>query len=370
MLEYDAAELLDSGCRFVGSLEREAGENVGDYRILQGTLAVEPPNYAIVLGEAQLTVEPRHVTVRGRSQVMEYGDDFPESEYDVVEGSLVEGDQFLVEAAPGVGPCPGTYEISLENVSLNGNYVLTRQPGTLSIRNRQVSLKADDVWKIAGTEDSELTYTVTSGSFAPGLVVYGRLTREAGEAPGVYRITDEELMYPAFHDVTFTEGRLQIVDGEDVNEETKDGADFVEEASIIVSTSGREGTIRTLEEAIARVGNGWTIFVEPGVYECPIWVVEKSVRIEGVPDQDGSLPMLRGCLNFNGAGASSSVMTKVHLESDQGPAVVIGFDCRDTVIFGNEIVGKYIGVLSDNRTPVLSENQIRALFQVIYTDGL
>ena len=357
----------DVGNMISGVLSRDEGENVGAYAVRMGTLAPLNSNINLTVNAVTFTISPRPITIQATSFEVEYGDDFPETAFVITDGNLVGDDQFVIDDAPAWNPCPGEQLITLDNVSLNDNYALTRIPGVLKIVNRRVTVQADDAWKLVGTEDPALTYSVVEGSFAPNLVVWGTPERAVGEEVGEYEIGQGTLLFPAFHDVTFIGGSFKIYSGESELPPRGLGNGGSLGRCITVSTEGGEGKVPSIEAALALAEDGWTIFIEPGVYEGDVWIVEKSVDIEGVADSNGALPIVKGCFNFNGDAASYSKLSGLRIESANGPAVVIGYACVGAVVSGNDIHGRNIDILSDNRDVDINGNTFHSNIGVLYT---
>jgi hypothetical protein len=77
---------------------------------------------------------------------------------------------------------------------------------------KAVTITADDKVKAVGDPDPVLTYTITEGALADGDEIIGALTREPGEEPGTYAITQGSLAINngENYDLTFREGTLTI----------------------------------------------------------------------------------------------------------------------------------------------------------------
>ncbi|QOX63377.1 hypothetical protein FRZ06_08435 [Anoxybacterium hadale] len=97
------------GLTFTGELEREAGEDVGTYKINQGSLSAGA-NYTVTYVEANLTITPATVTVTADAKSKAYGAADPELTYT----SSVEGLTFTGELEREAGEDVGTYKINQE----------------------------------------------------------------------------------------------------------------------------------------------------------------------------------------------------------------------------------------------------------------
>ncbi|ATQ44047.1 YDG domain-containing protein [Caulobacter mirabilis] len=85
-----------------------------------------------------------------------------------------------------------------------GNYDLGPVAAALAdILRRQVTVTADDRFKMFGEVDPALTYRVTVGSLVAGDAFSGGLVRGVGETPGDYGITRGTLGLSANYEVTF-----------------------------------------------------------------------------------------------------------------------------------------------------------------------
>ncbi len=116
-----------------GSLERAAGENVGEYLIGRGTL--NNPNYEITFVNGTLTITPRPITITADSHKKMQGDPDPRLTYRITAGNLVRGDQLQGDLSRQPGEAPGEYAI-LQGTLGHRNYAITFVPGTLTITLR------------------------------------------------------------------------------------------------------------------------------------------------------------------------------------------------------------------------------------------
>lgn len=106
--------------------------------------------------------------------------------------------------------------VTVSGVTLNGadagNYTLTGVPGTsiADILRRQVTVTADDRFKLFGQIDPALTYTVTSGSVVVGDSFTGFIARVAGEMYGTYAIGQGDLALSQNYVLTFIPGEFEV----------------------------------------------------------------------------------------------------------------------------------------------------------------
>ncbi|MBE7089622.1 MAG: hypothetical protein E7362_02325 [Clostridiales bacterium] len=165
-----------------GNIVREAGENVGEYNILQGTLANS--NYTIIFNGATVKINPKTLTVTANGFEKTYGDIDSELTY-TVEG-LVDSDTLSGNIVREVGENVGEYNI-LQGTLANSNYVINFTGAKVIINAKTINVSVDSKEKIYGEYDPEFTCNV-SGALAVDTVNV-TLAREAGENAGVYAIT-------------------------------------------------------------------------------------------------------------------------------------------------------------------------------------
>jgi len=91
------------------------------------------------------------------------------------------------------------------------NYQLGAIALTADIAQRLIGIRANDRSKLEGATDPALTFSVTSGSLAPGDAFGGSLTRAPGETLGDYVIDIGTLSAGADYDASFTSGVFSIV---------------------------------------------------------------------------------------------------------------------------------------------------------------
>jgi hypothetical protein len=117
---------------FTGNLTRTAGEDVGNYTINQGTLALNSSyNLSYVGATLQITQRPIRVTADAKTKV--YGQPDPPLTYKITSGSLVGNDTFTGNLTRAAGESWGTYAITQGTLALNSNYNLTFIGAVLTI---------------------------------------------------------------------------------------------------------------------------------------------------------------------------------------------------------------------------------------------
>ena len=167
-------------------------ENVGEYAVSASVNAKSNPNYKVTTTDGTLTVTPKAASVTLEDTTKVYGDKDPKFTYTtegLVEGQALEG----VTITRAEGEDVGSYKVNMGFAEgSNTNYKLTVLPSTLTVTQKEVTLKVTDITKKYGEKDPELDYTVE------GIVKFGdeedvlkgvALKREAGEDAGEYAIT-------------------------------------------------------------------------------------------------------------------------------------------------------------------------------------
>lgn len=166
-----------------GTLERELGDNVGEYAITVGSLGTISNNYTInILHNGVYTITPKSATVVAISQVKEYGEDDDLNYFTI---GLNDGDTLNGSLSREEGENVGVYQITLGNLS-NENYSIKFVSGTLTILKADLSLVIDNKTQVYGNKSQELTYTIEGLKNNENIDI--ALYRAGGEDAGVYPI--------------------------------------------------------------------------------------------------------------------------------------------------------------------------------------
>ena len=105
---------------------------IGAYAIAQGSLA--NANYAITaFAGADLTVTPRPVTITAFDLAKSFGQPDPTLAYGIGGLGLVNGDQITGALTRDAGETVGSYAILQGSLALSSNYLMTFQPGRLTV---------------------------------------------------------------------------------------------------------------------------------------------------------------------------------------------------------------------------------------------
>ncbi|MGQ1948285.1 MBG domain-containing protein, partial [Geofilum sp. OHC36d9] len=209
VLTYTVSSSLIDGDAFSGALSREAGEAAGTYAITLGDLSASL-NYALSFESADFEIKTKAITVTADAgQSKTYGEVDPVLTY-TVSPSLVDGDAFSGALSREAGEAAGTYAITLGDLSAGSNYALSFESADFSINPKAITVTADGGQsKTYGEADPVLTYTV-SPSLVDGDAFSGSLSREAGEAAGMYAITQGDLSLSSNYDLSFESADFEI----------------------------------------------------------------------------------------------------------------------------------------------------------------
>ncbi|MCT5823380.1 two-partner secretion system adhesin CdrA [Pseudomonas aeruginosa] len=201
-----------------GNLGRVAGENVGNYGILQGGLGLNTANYTLSYVGNDLRITPAQLNVIADAKTKVYGDVDPALTYQVsglkrgdTAGAVLNGGSLSRVAGENVG----VYGINQGGLGLvSGNYTLNYQGNNLTITKALLNVIADAKTKVYGDADPALTYQVSglkNGDTAGAVLNGGSLSRVAGENVGVYGINQGGLgLLSANYDLSYQGNNLTI----------------------------------------------------------------------------------------------------------------------------------------------------------------
>lgn len=196
-----------------GKLSREEGEDVGKYGYGLGSLKIistQYKNYELFINNGCLEIVPREIEIEIHNKTKEYGEANPEFTYTIISGSLgFDGDLQIVSTNQ---ENVGKYEIKA--VISSTNYNLTASKAYLTITKAPITIAANDVSKVYGESDPELTIFIESGrlKFTDTLnsILSGKIKRVAGENVGSYSILQNTLKANGNYELTFSEGNFSI----------------------------------------------------------------------------------------------------------------------------------------------------------------
>ena len=208
---YTYTPELVSGDSFSGSPIRNPGEDVGNYDIFIGSLAINS-NYLISSNSGVLTIQAKPITVTANAnQTKEYGQADPATYLYSLSESLVGGDSFTGALTRLAGENAGLYEIQQGSLALSSNYILSYVSDNFEISPKPITVTANTgLTKIYGTTDPpSFSYTVT-GSLLGGDSFTGVLARVAGEDAGAYAIQQGSLALSSNYTINYVEADFMI----------------------------------------------------------------------------------------------------------------------------------------------------------------
>ncbi|MEW4410724.1 MBG domain-containing protein, partial [Pseudomonas paraeruginosa] len=206
-----------AGSVLTGNLGRVAGENVGNYGILQGGLGLNTANYTLSYVGNDLRITPAQLNVIADAKTKVYGDLDPTLTYQVsglkrgdTAGAVLNGGSLSRVAGENVG----VYGINQGGLGLtSGNYDLSYQGNNLTITKALLNVIADAKTKVYGDADPSLTYQVSGlkNGDSAGAILTGGLNRAAGENVGVYGINQGDLaLNSGNYDLSYQGNNLTI----------------------------------------------------------------------------------------------------------------------------------------------------------------
>ncbi|MBO9631719.1 MAG: gliding motility-associated C-terminal domain-containing protein [Chitinophagaceae bacterium] len=135
-LTYTANPALIGSDVFTGSMDRDPGENVGNYQVLQNTLTAGP-NYNIAFNSNVLHITPRTLVVTADDKTRQYGFanpplTFSYSGFAFTDNASVLSPAPVASTSAVTTSWPGDYPITIAGGS-SGNYTFSYVPGKLTI---------------------------------------------------------------------------------------------------------------------------------------------------------------------------------------------------------------------------------------------
>jgi hypothetical protein len=137
------------------------GSDVGIYPIvLMGGL---DDNYEINLESGTLTIGKKTLTITADDLSKIYGEENPDLTF--IYAGLVNGDTQIstepeINTSATVDSSVGTYPITLTGAQ-DDNYEINLESGTLTIGKKALTITADDLSKVYGEENPDLTFSYT-----------------------------------------------------------------------------------------------------------------------------------------------------------------------------------------------------------------
>ena len=205
-----------------GQLARVTGENVGVYTVNQGSLHLLNANYTLVYEQNDFSITPAILTIQPTVEMSKiYGAIDPVFTFTATGFKFNDTTETTVRGTISrtIGENVGLY--SYEQGSLNtvsGNYTfLVLNDSKFEIKPASITVRVNqNQSKTFGQTDPLLTYTVEGlqRGEQPLQVMSGRLTRQPGEAIGLYRIQLGTLTSRTNYVIdTFVSADFEIVSG-------------------------------------------------------------------------------------------------------------------------------------------------------------
>lgn len=206
-----------------GTLEREAGENVGTYGINLGNLEQIGANYELSFQGAELRITPADLVVIVHEGIQKvYGQTDPIFEYTVTGLKWNDTAATALSGILGrqIGENVGQYGYAIGSLqALHGNYSLTVSDlEKFEITPAPLEIKViENQFKMYGAADPIFTFNAIGlqrGDY-PVQVITGRLTRDAGEEMGLYAINQGTLAVNSNYElISFTGADFEIKQGQ------------------------------------------------------------------------------------------------------------------------------------------------------------
>lgn len=178
-------------------------------------------NYNGASGSVAITITKATLLVNATAKTKVYGTADPALTYtfsgfrggDGPATSGITGTATMARTA-GESVAGSPYQIRVASVAglsaPNYTFAIGATAG-LTITPRPITVRANDKSKDEGSPDPSLTYSIISGSLAPGDSFTGSLARDGGESPGNYTIRQGTLGLGANYNLSFQTGTLTIL---------------------------------------------------------------------------------------------------------------------------------------------------------------
>ena len=186
------------------SIQREPGDDVGVYAI---TYSIGSKQYTLDKERSTtgtLTILPRYVIVKLKSQSKLYSDPDPAYDYTITDerGNPLDAEtvglSITRRAGENIGVYPISYRLTNDNYNLD---ILRSTTGTLTIKPMPITLKIESAEKPFGTRDPAVVYTITDANGKPltasdvGLFIVRQAGERLGEYPYAAAINNENYVF-------------------------------------------------------------------------------------------------------------------------------------------------------------------------------
>lgn len=198
---------IENGIEFYNSTE--APVNAGVYVVTALYKGDDTQSVAAAIDKLEIKRRSLAVTIDKIEKLL--GDEDPEFTYSAE--NLVAGDTLKLTLEREAGEDLGEYKIycTSDANADNLNYDMTVEDGSLTIKSREITVSMNDLSKIYGDEDPELTYEITGDELlGEDAIEVVNIAREEGEDVGEYAITAEAVYDEERYDVTVLPGVFTI----------------------------------------------------------------------------------------------------------------------------------------------------------------
>ncbi|RAI88112.1 MBG domain-containing protein, partial [Algoriphagus yeomjeoni] len=174
-------------------------------------------NYTITLVNGTLTIGKKEVTITADNKSKTYGEVNPTLtfSYDgLVNGDTKVTNEPSISTTATASSNVGTYPITLTG-GMDQNYTITMVNGTLTVTKATLKIQANAHSKIFGSSDPELTFIATGFKGTDNITsLTGKLSREAGELVGSYKIVLGTLIPSNNYEVEYFSAQFEIIPAE------------------------------------------------------------------------------------------------------------------------------------------------------------
>jgi hypothetical protein len=190
--------------------------NAGNYTIAPSGLT--SGNYDITYDSGTLTVNKAALTIAADNETQIYGSPYAFAGSEFAVSGLIGGDTVTSVGLTSTGDVAtagvGTYAIDASAAQGSGlsNYVISYDPGTLTVTARPITVTADDLSRLYGAANPTLTYTVGGEGLVNGDTLSGGLNTAATSRSNVgsYTVGQGALAASANYTLTFVPGTLTV----------------------------------------------------------------------------------------------------------------------------------------------------------------
>lgn len=283
--EYDGSEkeiainTLPEGATVTYTSDTANQNKATDAGVYKIKATVSHPDYNDWVKEATLTIKPKNLMVSNVSAKNKTYDGTKKAE--VITGSL---NGIIGDDEVNIASTTGEFEkidvgdnipVNITNTTLGGkdknNYTLTQPTGIkANITKAPISIKANDIQIIQGSNIPTLTYTVTGGKlFGSDKITGAPATTATGAKLGKFDITKGTLELSSNYDMTFTKGTLTVLDKipqnitvSDISEKTYGDSSFVITATPDSTSKLAEFTYESSNPDVAEISANGTVTIK------------------------------------------------------------------------------------------------------------